>query len=191
IYNKNIRGHSKLETLSPIFNTIGMSYTNAIGVNTNKINIITEGITDTMLLSALTDVFKEEKYVFIPAIGAANMLNIAIILQSWGREYICIFDGDAEGKRQKLKMENKYNLESVMTLSDVNIDIVEIEDLIDDEDYNQLNLSRAGFKESKSKRLYAQKIVDAWLKEPDKVSKKTRENFQSLLNIIKELSTEY
>src|SRR5699024_3070997 len=187
IYNKNIRGHSKLETLSPIFNTIGMSYTNAIGVNTNKINIITEGITDTMLLSSLTDVFKEEKYVFIPAIGAANMSNIAIILQSWGHEYICIFDGDAEGERQKLKMENKYNLENVMTLSDVNINIVEIEDLIDEEDYNQLNLSRAEFKKSESKRLYAQKIVDAWIKEPDKISQKTNENFRNLLDIIEKL----
>lgn len=73
----NITGSSKTETLSPLLNALGMNLNANIGINPNRINVITEGFTDAIYLNAMADYFHYNDFAFISSVGSGNIhLNI-------------------------------------------------------------------------------------------------------------------
>ena len=90
------------ETLTPITNAIGMSLSENIGPSNDKMNIIVEGITDSIYINTMLrklEIEEEKRPYIIPCIGATNERNIASILSGWGYDFKCLFDNDREGNR--------------------------------------------------------------------------------------------
>ena len=68
-----------------------------IGINPNRINVITEGITDAIYLNAMAKYLKQYEFSFIASIGAGNTPLLASILSGWGESYKVLLDGDRQG----------------------------------------------------------------------------------------------
>lgn len=98
-YDSRIAPLSQKDTLTPIINALGMNLNDTFGPSKDKINIVTEGMSDYIyicIMAKLLDV-DMEKYAIIPSVGASNCVNICCILQGWGCHYIALFDYDKEG----------------------------------------------------------------------------------------------
>ena len=122
---------SKKETITPILIAIGMNMGYSINsMDDEKINIITEGISDYNYLKALfTQCKYENEYNIIPSAGADNIHNIVSILMGWGYECKIILDQDKEGRKEynvlvdKLKIE-KENIKFVDGSNNENVNII-------------------------------------------------------------------
>ena len=98
-YDARIAPNSQKDTLAPIINAIGMSLNDTFGPAKDKINIVTEGMSDYiyMCLMAKELNIDTNKYAIIPSVGASNCVNICSILQGWGCKFIAVFDYDKAG----------------------------------------------------------------------------------------------
>lgn len=98
-YDSRIAPDSQEDTLAPIINALGMNLNDAFGPAQNKINIVTEGISDYIYLHTMSKLLPidTDKYTIIPAVGASNCINICTILHGWGCKYIAVFDYDLAG----------------------------------------------------------------------------------------------
>lgn len=98
-YDSRIAPDSQEDTLAPIINALGMNLNDTFGPAQNKINIVTEGISDYIYLHTMSKLLSidTDKYTIIPAVGASNCVNICTILHGWGCKYIAVFDYDLAG----------------------------------------------------------------------------------------------
>ena len=98
-YDTRIAPESQEDTLTPIIRAMGMNLQCTIGPALNKINIVTEGMSDYIFLNIMAKKldFDLSKYAIIPAVGATNCVKICTILHGWGCKYIALFDYDTEG----------------------------------------------------------------------------------------------
>lgn len=185
VFSENILQTTKKETLSPILKSIGMSQQYVFGAYPGKINVITEGITDSMYLRAMAKNLDENRFVFIPAIGASNIYNLGLILWGWGFKYICLYDFDSAGIREQKKAINKYGLENTISLSNVcDGEDITIEDLIDDADFELVDLKKELVKKSVSKMLEAKKLCHNLSSADVVISELTRNNFTVLFDLM-------
>ena len=100
---------SKKETITPILTAIGMNMGyNFTAMDSNKVNIITEGISDYNYLKAflIQKPYKREWNV-IPSTSVTNIHNIISILIGWGYKYKILIDQDGEGRKQYKILTNK------------------------------------------------------------------------------------
>lgn len=98
-YDNKISPDSVHDTLAPIVNALGMNMNDTFGPAKNKINIVTEGISDYIymcMMGKLLDI-DAEKYAIIPSQGASKCVDICAILHGWGCKYIAVFDYDKAG----------------------------------------------------------------------------------------------
>lgn len=98
-YDARIAPASQQDTLTPIIKALGMNLSDTFGPAKDKINIVTEGMSDYIYLSTMAkhlDI-NLEKYALIPSVGATNCVNICAILHGWGCKYIALFDFDKKG----------------------------------------------------------------------------------------------
>lgn len=98
-YDARIAPDSQKDTLAPIINAIGMSLNDTFGPAKDKINIVTEGMSDYIYICMMAKVLNIDttKYAIIPSVGASNCINICSILQGWGCKFIALFDYDKAG----------------------------------------------------------------------------------------------
>lgn len=115
-YDPRIAPKSQQDTLTPIVCALGMSLQDTFGPAKDKINIVTEGISDYIYLCTMAKLVEIDtsKYAIIPSVGASNCVNICTILHGWGCRYIALFDYDKAGvetggeyMRRKMYLEYK------------------------------------------------------------------------------------
>lgn len=99
VYDPRIAPETQQDTLSPIVSALGMSIQHTFGPAKDKINIVTEGMSDYIFLCTMAKMLNinSNKYVIIPSAGASNCVNICTILQGWNCKYIAVFDYDEAG----------------------------------------------------------------------------------------------
>lgn len=149
-YHPDIAPDAQEDTLTPIIRALGMSISDTFGPAYEKLNVVTEGISDCVYLLCIGKKLDIDlsKYAFIPVVGASNLINVCTILHGWGCNYMALFDYDSEGVTKGGEIfKNKYELEykkHFMYLKDASedeianktykTDEVEIETLVTDLD---------------------------------------------------------
>lgn len=112
-YDNKLNSTSKRETLSPLVQAIGADLRFNIGPQGEKLNIVTEGITDYMYYTAMLYYFNvpDEKMPYIiPSVGAGNVNVIVSILIGWGCNFKVILDYDKAGFVECDKLIENLNL---------------------------------------------------------------------------------
>lgn len=124
IHGAKIHESSKLEILSPLYKAIGYSCRFNIGPKYDKLNIITEGITEYYYLLGFLYYLGVDENNFpniLPSVGVNNIHHIASILIGWGCEFKILLDYDNAGfeeykKLLKLKLEQDKEIYNVSCL---------------------------------------------------------------------------
>lgn len=113
VYPEQLCPENKADTLTPLLKAIGLDSKYNIGPDSNKKNIITEGITDYIYIQAMLSFLNIniDSINIIPAIGASNVTNICSILFGWGYNYSALFDFDKEGVEESKKLSKHLLLE--------------------------------------------------------------------------------
>lgn len=98
-YDSRIAPDSQKDTLTPIINALGMNLNDTFGPAKDKINIVTEGMSDYIYICTMVKQLgiSNDKYAIIPSVGASNCVNLCSILHGWGCRYIAVFDYDKAG----------------------------------------------------------------------------------------------
>lgn len=98
-YDARISPESQEDTLAPIINALGMNLSDTFGPAKNKINIVTEGMSDYIFLCMMAKHLEidPDKIAIIPSVGAPNCVNICCILRGWGCKHVALFDYDKAG----------------------------------------------------------------------------------------------
>ena len=99
---------SKTETMTPLLTAIGMNMNyNILSLNSNKDNIITEGISDYNFIKGYY-ILKKTKDIpnIIPSTSVDNIHNIVSILIGWGCTFKIILDQDGSGRGQYKVLTN-------------------------------------------------------------------------------------
>ena len=149
---------SKKETITPILTAIGMNMGyNFTAMDSKKVNIVTEGISDYNYLKAflIQKQYKKE-YNIIPSSGVDNIHNIISILIGWGYKYKILIDQDGQGRKQYKILTNKL----LVDLNDIkfvdgtnkenkNINL-SIENLFSEEDKNNIGINNEDYKDEKA-----------------------------------------
>ena len=169
-YDNKFNSVSKRETLSPLIQAIGADLRFNIGPQAEKLNIVTEGITDYMYYTAMLYYFNipEEKMPYIiPAVGAGNVNVIVSVLIGWGCDFKVILDYDKAGFVECEKLVDNLNLEINKDIFFVNCKATYdnkdkevykysqfVESLISDEDKSKFSISYLDNKTMAAKELY-------------------------------------
>lgn len=114
-YDARIAPESQQDTLAPIISALGMSLTDTFGPAKDRLNIVTEGMSDYIFIDTFAKLLglDRNKYAIIPSVGATNCVNICTILHGWGCPYKAVFDYDKEGVESGGEyMRNNMLLES-------------------------------------------------------------------------------
>ena len=169
-YDNKFNSVSKRETLSPLIQAIGADLRFNIGPQAEKLNIVTEGITDYMYYTAMLYYFNipEEKMPYIiPAVGAGNVNVIVSVLIGWGCDFKVILDDDKAGFVECEKLVDNLNLEINKDIFFVNCKATYdnkdkevykysqfVESLISDEDKSKFSISYLDNKTMAAKEFY-------------------------------------
>lgn len=115
-YDSRISPDSQQDTLAPIISAIGMNLNDTFGPAKDKLNIVTEGMSDYIYMCMMAKVLciDMERYAILPSVGASNCINICSILHGWGCRYMAVFDYDTAGVKTggeylRKEMMFKYN----------------------------------------------------------------------------------
>lgn len=193
VYDQNLSKISKMDTLSPIIQAIGADMKFSIGNINNRKNIITEGITDYMYISAIMEYLKvENKSYIIPSAGVGNINRIASILLGWGCEFKIIIDYDNAGNKEFKQLNKKLDLELNKDVFYVNCETFKdriqeenwktIESLIDERDFKKLENQLDGTDEMK--KLVAKEFYDKVRKNKIELEEETISSFRKLFNAL-------
>lgn len=194
-YDNKLNATSKRETLSPLVQAIGADLRFNIGPQGEKLNIVTEGITDYMYYTAMLyylNVPEEKMPYIIPAVGAGNINVIVSILIGWGCDFKVILDYDKAGFVECDKLIENLNLRINEDIFFVNCknsydnkdkDIYKkgefVETLISDEDKNKFNISYID-----NKTMAAKEFYDKVKSKSINLSYETVNNFKKLFRIM-------
>lgn len=117
-YDSRISNISQKDTLAPIVSALGMNIYDTFGPAKDKLNIVTEGMSDYIYISTMAKLLNEDvnKFAIIPAVGVSNSVNICSILHGWGCRSIALFDYDkagveSGGEIMKTKMLLEYKVD--------------------------------------------------------------------------------
>lgn len=190
-YNSIPDSPSKLETLTPIFYTMGFDYRFNIGPSITKVNIVTEGISDANYLNAYfyqKKLKKSDKPNVIPSIGVSNIDKIVSILIGWGCKYFILLDNDKQGRDEYKELLEKLcvPVENICFTDGTNflnnkIDHT-IENVFSDKDYNNY-INKEDYSNFKSD--YSKKFMNSVLNDEVKMDNQTISNFDKIYEIIK------
>lgn len=193
-YDPKIAPESQYDTLTPIISALGMNLTDTFGPAKNKLNIVTEGMSDYIYICLMAKQLKVDlrDIVIIPSEGASNSVNICMILHGWGCKFLSIFDFDEEGVEaggNKIKdifnscIGESYNY--VVDVSESNIEKKEyktnskmIEDIVTREEIDKFCSTNGCSKLSKT--LVAKLLSNAVENGSYKLGKKCINNFKNL-----------
>lgn len=178
---------SKKETITPILTAIGMNMGYSFtAMDSKKVNIVTEGISDYNYLKAflIQKQYKKE-YNIIPSSGVDNIHNIISILIGWGYKYKILIDQDGQGRKQYKILTNKL----LVDLNDIkfvdgtnkenkNINL-SIENLFSEEDKNNIGINNGDYKDEKA--YYSLEILKKIENNEYKYNTETIKNFNKII----------
>ena len=130
IYNHQLSRKSKLETLSPLIEAFGMDLKYNIGPQHEVLNVVVEGVTDSMYFTAMLMYLGVETTNFpniIPCAGVDNVNLVVSILIGWGCDYRVVLDYDKQGYSQYKKLVLKSMLSDNSKVFFVNLKTAESE----------------------------------------------------------------
>lgn len=169
------------ETLSPLLGAIGLDLKYNLGPSSKMLNIVTEGITDYMYISAMANYLDIKGIYILPAVGAPNVDQLACILIGWGLNFKILLDYDNAGNNAAKKLEKlnlKINKDYYFLTGKDTFDSKDkklIEDFINEQDKNNMGIDKVKDKTIKA-RIFKSKVEN---KEVD-LSKKTVREFEEL-----------
>lgn len=135
------------DAFSPIITAMGI-YSISSVLDTKRLNVVVEGISDHYYLSAFQKLFgKDERLAFLPACGVSNVHNLVSVLIGWGCSYKAVFDDDAQSGRKAYNLlrdrfyegDNDLAHENILKIKDCN----GIEDIFDSKDFYAFVLDEA------------------------------------------------
>lgn len=182
-----IQGSSKRETLSPLLQAIGMSLNANLGIDPNRINVITEGITDAIYLNAMAEHLNQYEFSFIASVGAGNTPLLASILSGWGESYKVLLDGDKQGKTIFRTLSSKYDMEDhIIKLDDILKEASNptIESLITKQDFDNCGIDCTFLNNTSNKKIAAQTFAN-YVYDKKSLSTLTIKNFDLLFQSLK------
>ena len=181
---------SRYETLTPFLSAIGLKVSDNITFNNDRINVVTEGITDYLYLHAMQQHLKNESFYFIPSTGASNVDKLVSILIGWGFVTKAILDYDSSGKSAAEILEKKFYFSVNKDFFYVNLNEkydgkskITIEGLISDNDNKKLDFPYSA-KDKDTKALSAKNYYELVCTGKLKPDKETCSNFKKLFNHI-------
>ena len=150
------------------------------------LNIVTEGITDYMYISAMANYLEIEGIYILPSVGAPNVDQLACILIGWGLNFKILLDYDKAGNEAAKKLKN-LNLEInkdyyFLTGKDKfnrEDETVVIEDLVNEKDISEMKIDENAEKIIKA-RMFKTKVEN---KKVD-LSEETVRNFGQLFESL-------
>lgn len=194
-YDNKLNSVSKRETLSPLVQAIGADLRFNIGPQGEKLNIVTEGITDYMYYTAMLYYFnvpEENMPYIIPAVGAGNVNVIVSVLIGWGCDFKVILDYDKAGFVECDKLIDNLNLKINKEIFFVNCKesydnkdkesykyAEFVETLISDEDKSKFSISYLD-----NKTMAAKEFYDKVKSKSIHLSDETVNNFKNLFMIM-------
>ena len=113
IHCYNLCKETRLETLTPLTQALGMDLRHNIGPQNNKLNIVVEGVTDCMYFTAMMhylEIEEDKRPYIIPCVGVDAVHLVVSILIGWGCEYRVVVDYDPQGFNQYKKITQKSSL---------------------------------------------------------------------------------
>ena len=98
-YNSKISLDSQQDTLAPIISAIRMNLDDTFILAKDKLNIITEGMSDYIYLCIMAKILgiNTEWYIILLSVGASNCIDICSILYGWDCRYLAVFEYDSMG----------------------------------------------------------------------------------------------
>ena len=178
---------SKKETITPILTAIGMNMGYSFtAMDSEKVNIITEGISDYNYIKAflMQKQYKKE-YNIIPSSGVDNIHNIISILIGWGYKYKILIDQDKEGRKQYKVLINKLlvDLNDIKFVDGTNKENnhinFSIENLFSEEDKNNIGINNEDY--SIEKAFYSLELLKKVENHEYKYSDETIKSFDKVL----------
>lgn len=198
-YDARISPDSQQDTLAPIISAIGMNLNDTFGPAKNKLNIVTEGMSDYIYLCTMAKVLgiDTERYEILPSVGASNCINICSILHGWGCQYIALFDYDTAGVKtggEYLRKDMMFEYKSQYCyLADVSQEDVDkktykdspymIEDVVTREEISRY-CAETNTSSTIGKPLMAKLMSNAIESGVYQVGEKCKSNFEVLFNRI-------
>lgn len=198
-YDARISPDSQQDTLAPIISAIGMNLNDTFGPAKDKLNIVTEGMSDYIYLCTMAKMLELDtsRYVIIPSVGASNCINICSILHGWGCRYIAVFDYDKAGvktggeylrKEMEFEYRQQYCYLADVTQEEVDTKTYEtsvymIEDVVTREEIERF-CTETNISKTIGKPLMAKLMSNDIEAGKYQVGKKCKENFQNLFNRI-------
>ena len=198
-YDSRIAPDSQKDTLAPIISAIGMNLNDTIGPANDKLNIVTEGMSDYIYLCTMAKILHidTEKYAILPAVGAPNCINICSILQGWGCRYIALFDYDEAGVksggeylRKEMMLEYKRQYCYVLDVTQEDVDqmtykdsVCMIEDIMTREEINKF-CEETNTAKTIGKPLMAKLMSNAIESGIYQIGEECKSNFQCLFDRI-------
>lgn len=198
-YDSRIAPDSQKDTLAPIISAIGMNLNDTFGPANDKLNIVTEGMSDYIYLCTMAKILHidTEKYAILPAVGAPNCINICSILQGWGCRYIALFDYDEAGVksggeylRKEMMLEYKRHYCYVLDVTQEDVDqmtykdsVCMIEDIMTREEINKF-CEETNTAKTIGKPLMAKLMSNAIESGIYQIGEECKSNFQCLFDRI-------
>lgn len=177
IYHPGLDGDkaSKLETLSPLINFIGMEMKYNLSPLSGKKNLIVEGYTDYLYITAMLNylnIAEDKRPAIIPSSGVDNIIHIASILSGWGCEFSILVDFDGHGYQAAINIQKKlkrnwgediFFVSSTLPAKKSDVDgpnAMTIESLVSASDFSKLtnDYSQDGSLKSLSAKEFAEKV---------------------------------
>ena len=206
IMSDNLETKSKIETLTPLLEAIGMKLFQNIGLQENVTYILTEGVSDAMYLNVMIKYFDLFNIKAIPTKGASKITDMSFVIWGLGYKFKALFDYDKAGREGHNNLLKAYTIgfepEKIKDYAEKNLfyvtqafeefdssEVFTIESLIDTQDYTVLNgdYSKGNVTyKGKQKLLLAQLFCDTVINYPETISDTTKNNFQRLINKINE-----
>lgn len=178
---------SKKETITPLLTAIGMNMGYSFtAMDSEKINIVTEGISDYNYLKAfLLQKQYNKDYNIIPSSSVTNIHNIISILIGWGYNYKILMDQDVEGRKQYKVLTNKLlvDINDIKFVDGTNKENklinLTIEDLFSDEDKNIIGKNNDDYEDEKA--YYSLEILKKVENNEYRYSDETIKNFDKII----------
>ena len=197
IHSYNLTKETRVETLTPLTQALGMDLKYNIGPQYEKLNLVVEGVTDCMYLTAMMKhlgITEENKPNIIPCVGVDAVHLMVSILIGWGCKYKVVLDYDSQGYNQFKKITQKstltdetnvffVNCKSANSENDVKgVNKATTESLIAAEDNNKLTNKFDGTNDTKT--MAAKEFMDKVLSGDITVTETTSNNFRQLFVVL-------
>jgi hypothetical protein len=144
--------------------------------------VITEGVYDWYVFSFFNEIIlKNEKIKFYPGKGAGHLDDIIRLYLCWGRNFIVLLDGDAEGETQKKRYIDIFGdvlSKKIFTLTDIDTSFSTPEKLFTLNDFKELGTT------GKKKELYVRIIEKYSQKEVVEFENETTDKFKQIEDFI-------